>query len=134
MKSRIFKKILPTILAIMGCFIAILLGARLAGYFGGDLEFIQEGNYAQIVQEQQVVIYTRLSCPYCQSLKAFLDKRGIEYLDKDIELSQEALAEYQALKLEVVPVLYTKDTRYLGYNKKVLEEGLAELMSKQEAP
>ena len=41
-----------------------------------------------------IEIYTTPQCPYCRDAKAYMDERGIDYLEKDVETDLEARKEF----------------------------------------
>ena len=41
---------------------------------------------------EQIVVYSTSWCPDCHRSKYFLDERGIEYLERDVEKDPEAMA------------------------------------------
>jgi len=69
------------------------------------------------VQKQKVIIYTTPTCPYCVTLKTFLDEHGIVYEHKDVsdqQNQQEMLAKCQCFS---VPVVDIDGKIIIGFNR-----------------
>jgi NADH-quinone oxidoreductase subunit M len=68
------------------------------------------------MEEENVLIYTKWGCPFCQAAKEDLQKRGIHY--EEIDISENAEAEGQVLKLagkKVVPVIVEGEKVTVGF-------------------
>ena len=51
-----------------------------------------------------IVIYTRNSCAWCNTVKRYLTGKGKEFTVKNIDEDPEALAEYKTFGVTTVPV------------------------------
>jgi glutaredoxin 3 len=62
-----------------------------------------------------IIIYSTLSCPYCNNAKALLDKKGVEYkeilVDKDPSQLKEMLAKSNGRR--TVPQIFI-DGKHIG--------------------
>ena len=74
----------------------------------------QTVNYSE---SNQVVLYSTDWCGYCEKTRQFLNEKNIEYVEFDIEKSDEGLRRYNALNGNGVPVLNINGTKVTGYNK-----------------
>ena len=76
----------------------------------------------------KVVLYSTSWCGYCKQARAYLEKRGIDYEEKDIEADPDALAELKKkavgtrIRRGSVPVLDVKGTLVQGFNPKQIDE------------
>jgi len=63
-----------------------------------------------------IEIYTTTQCSYCKAAKAYMDERGIEYLEKNVETDLEARKEFHARGGRGVPYLYVYGEPMRGFN------------------
>jgi len=42
---------------------------------------------------KKIIIYTTSTCPFCEATKKFLQERGYQYEEKNVEKDEEALKE-----------------------------------------
>ena len=66
-----------------------------------------------------VKVYSMTSCPWCVKAKKYLESRGVEYKNLDIEEDEAARVACQALSGDLmVPVITADDRNYvLGFDK-----------------
>ncbi len=68
-----------------------------------------------MVLTSMIIIYSTLSCPYCNNAKALLDKKGVEYkeilVDKDPSQLKEMLAKSNGRR--TVPQIFI-DGKHIG--------------------
>jgi glutaredoxin-like YruB-family protein len=70
----------------------------------------------------EVVIYTTSWCPWCKRTRAWLDAKGIEYVEKDIERNEEWAHEMRALTGSgSVPVVVIDGVVIRGFNQAKME-------------
>lgn len=74
---------------------------------------------------QKVTIYTRPDCGYCKQAKADLGRRGVPYIEQDIERSSQARREFDGMGGRGVPILLVGSQRMDGYSM----DGLSELLT-----
>jgi len=75
----------------------------------------------------KVRIFTTNTCPYCDMAKEFFKKNSIEYEELNVKENPEAAKEAVELSGQNgVPVIEIGDTVVVGFNKKAIEEALAE--------
>lgn len=54
---------------------------------------------------KNITIYSRPTCAPCNTLKSFLNKKGIQFTNRDIDSDEEAAAEaYAYAGMSIVPV------------------------------
>ena len=72
-------------------------------------------------------IYGRKSCAPCSTVKAILDRKGIEYEYKDIELDSEAMDEMIGLyEVTTVPIVVSRGRVMIGYTPSIFMEMVRE--------
>ncbi len=69
-----------------------------------------------------VTIYTSNTCPYCTMAKDYLDEKGIQYNEKNINEDSNAKKELIDRGHMGVPVIIIDDEEIVGFNKPRLEE------------
>lgn len=78
------------------------------------------GDFSAIVgaARHPAVLFSRSTCPHCTHAKQLLDQMKADYVVFEIDQSDEARQWFESLDLNGVPVLYTADTRIVGFNEK----------------
>jgi glutaredoxin len=71
-----------------------------------------------------VKMYATDWCPYCKQARAYLTRRGIAYVELDIEKSQAAKSEYQSIGGRGVPVILVGNERMNGYSEQRMAQML----------
>ncbi len=86
-----------------------------------------KGDFSAVVAESPspLVLFSKSTCPHCQHAKALLDQLHADYTVYEIDRSDEARARFEALDLEAVPVLFTADTRIVGFDAKAYRAQLS---------
>lgn len=75
--------------------------------------------------EQDIVIYTASWCPYCKSLKRFLDERKVKYKEHDIENSEKSVLNlYSSLGPKGIPKIVFPGRVYIGFKQELIEKEL----------
>jgi len=76
----------------------------------------------------QVVMYSTQSCPYCQKARAYFDRIGQDYVDKDVESDDEARDELLSLThgSRGVPLIVVGDQMVQGWSQPRVEQMLAQ--------
>jgi glutaredoxin-like YruB-family protein len=74
----------------------------------------------------KIVLFTQPGCPPCNTVKAFLSGRGIEFEERDISIDESALQDlvykYQSRS---TPTLIIDDEVMIGFDPERLNELLA---------
>lgn len=66
----------------------------------------------------QVKIFSSPSCPYCHTLKAFLDEKGIKYEDIDVAVDEKARDEMIEKSGQMgVPVIEIDGEIVVGFDR-----------------
>jgi glutaredoxin len=75
----------------------------------------------------EVVLYSTQSCGYCRKARAYFDRIGQEYVDKDVERDEEAREEYLNLTHgnRGVPVIVIGGQMIQGWNEPRVEQMIA---------
>jgi glutaredoxin len=77
-------------------------------------------------QRAEVKMYATSWCPYCAKARAYFARRGIAYVEIDIEKSREGRAEYNKLGARGVPVILVGAQRMHGFSEARLSQLLAD--------
>lgn len=73
-----------------------------------------------------ITIYSASWCGFCHMAKDYLDKKGIEYTDLDVEHDPEALkASVDKSGQRGIPVIDIDGTIIVGFNRPAIDEALA---------
>lgn len=62
-----------------------------------------------------IVIYTRNSCAWCNTVKRYLAAKGKQFTVKNIDEDPQAAAEYRAFGVSTVPVITGGDFPIFGW-------------------
>lgn len=74
---------------------------------------------------EQVKIYTTPPCPYCKQAKAYMDKKGIKYVEYNVMKDQNALQEMVRISgSRSVPVIVACEQVMVGFDSVRLEQML----------
>ncbi len=68
----------------------------------------------------EVVLYATSWCGYCQKTRELLAEQHVQYVEYDIEKSEEGRRQHRALKGRGVPVLNIRGTVIHGYNREAI--------------
>ena len=74
-----------------------------------------------------VVLYTTKQCGYCAKARRHLDRRGIPYVDQDINVSQAAYRQFKKLGGRGMPVIVVGSEVMHGFGAQRLDRMLAGL-------
>ena len=77
-------------------------------------------------KKAEVKMYATSWCPYCAKARAYFARRGIAYVEIDIEKSREGRAEYDRLGARGIPVILVGPQRMNGFSEARLSQLLAE--------
>ena len=81
---------------------------------------------AQAEDKPAVKMYATSWCPYCAKARAYFARRGIAYVEVDIERSREGRAEYDRLGARGIPVIFVGPQRMNGFSEARLSQLLTE--------
>ena len=68
-------------------------------------------------KKPEVKMYATSWCPYCAKARAYFARRGIAYVEVDIEKSREGRAEYDRLGARGIPVILVGPQRMNGFSE-----------------
>jgi glutaredoxin 3 len=72
-----------------------------------------------------VKLYSISDCPWCEKVKKYLESKGVEYVNIDIEEDMEGRKELISLtKEESVPTTYVDGSYVIGFEKEQLDKML----------
>ncbi len=69
-----------------------------------------------------VTVYTSNTCPHCVSAKEYLNDKGIDYTEKNVQTDPSARKELMQMGHMGVPVIVVDGEEIVGFNKAKLEE------------
>ena len=79
-----------------------------------------------------IKVYGKESCAPCKMVKMILDKKGIEYEYKDVELDSEAMDEMISLyEVTTVPIVVSKGRVMYGYTPSILMDMIKDYYEQQ---
>ncbi len=84
------------------------------------------GIQAPVGAREKVTLYTTPECGYCRQAKAYLGRRSIPYVERDVRTSDSALREFRSLGGRGVPVILVGQQRMDGYSEPSLAALLAQ--------
>jgi len=67
-------------------------------------------------RERRVVMYATSWCPYCEQARNYFRRRGIPYVEHDIEKDAAARRDYRAFGGRGVPVIFVDKQRMNGFS------------------
>ena len=67
---------------------------------------------------KDVVVYTSNTCPYCTLAKNYLEEKGIQYTEKNVQTDKVARQELMSMGHMGVPVLVIDGEEIVGLIKK----------------
>ena len=74
-----------------------------------------------------VVVYSTPTCGYCHQLKAYLNQRGVPFVDHDVSRDRQAAAEMvRASGQQGVPVTVIDGQVVVGFNRPMIDQLLAQ--------
>jgi len=73
-------------------------------------------------KERRVVMYATSWCPYCQQARDYFRRRGIPYVEHDIEKDPVAHRDYKAFGGRGIPVIFVDQRRMNGFSVSVFEK------------
>lgn len=81
------------------------------------------------MNDSSIIIYSTTNCPYCKTEKQYLSKKGIAYIEKNIEEDEEARQELLAKingNYVGVPVTDIAGTIILGFDRHKIDNVIVE--------
>ena len=114
---------------------ALILALGLAGGYGASLlpglfrPAYVEGDYSSYFPnpKAKVVMYGTAWCDYCAKTRAHFKANKVEFIDLDIEKSELARQQHQALGGGGVPVVLVGNRKIIGFNAPALTEAVKDL-------
>ena len=67
---------------------------------------------------KEVVMYSTAWCKYCKKARAYFAENNIPYTDYDIEHSDEAKSNYDAIGGRGVPIIFVGQSRMSGFSER----------------
>ncbi|UVI32726.1 glutaredoxin family protein [Paenibacillus spongiae] len=76
-----------------------------------------------------VILYSSTHCQYCKQVKGFLEARGVNYEERNIDTNDQYAEELWNTGMRSVPVTVIGSTNILGFNQTQLTKALAEIQN-----
>lgn len=73
----------------------------------------------------KVLVYSSNTCPYCTLATDYLEEKGIDYIEKNVQTDQEARKELMDMGHMGVPVLVIDGEEIVGFDKNKIDELLS---------
>ena len=73
---------------------------------------------------EKILLYTSSTCPHCKTAKDYLDQKGYEYEEKNVQMDQNAAIELQNIGAQGVPTLVVNGHVIVGFQPQKIEESL----------
>lgn len=76
-------------------------------------------------EKRKIKVYSTPYCPYCDMVKDFLNKEGIEFEDIDVSVDREAAMKMiEKSGFMAVPQIEINDKTIVGFDKETIEREL----------
>ncbi|MCY9516334.1 glutaredoxin family protein [Paenibacillus apiarius] len=75
---------------------------------------------------EKVIVYSSTHCQYCTQVKKFLNDKGVEFEERNIDKDETYAEELWNTGMRSVPVTVIGDAKILGFNQIQLNKALAE--------
>lgn len=69
-----------------------------------------------------VTVYTSSTCPYCISAKEYLNEKGVEFTEKNVQKDKDARKELMEMGHMGVPVLVIDGEEIVGFDKAKIDD------------
>jgi len=80
-------------------------------------------------QSTNVIVYSSSNCHYCKQVKGFLEARGVNYEERNIDTDDKYAEELWNTGMRSVPVTVIGETNILGFNQTQLTKALADIQN-----
>lgn len=74
---------------------------------------------------EKAIVYTSTNCPHCRQVKSFLNDKGVEFEERNIEQNDDYAQQVWDMGLRAVPVTVIGETRIVGMNKLQFDKALS---------
>lgn len=74
---------------------------------------------------KNVIVYSSNTCPYCTLAKDYLEEKGVEYTEKNVQTDKVARQELMAMGHMGVPVLVIEGEEIVGFDKDKIDQLLS---------
>ena len=72
-----------------------------------------------------IKVYTTSDCPWCKKTKAYLDSKGAEYINVDVQTDLEGRREFLSLsKQQSLPLVNINGNLVMGFDKNEIDKYL----------
>jgi glutaredoxin-like YruB-family protein len=79
------------------------------------------------MNDTKVTLYSATWCAYCHAAKEYLDKKGVKYIDKDVEKDPDAANEAIAKSGQRgIPILDVGGNIIVGFDRYKIDQALKE--------
>ena len=71
---------------------------------------------------KDIIIYSTDSCSHCQSAKAYLNQRGFNYKEKNVQSDKSARQELMDKGYRGVPIIVINGIDIVGFDKEKMDQ------------
>jgi glutaredoxin len=125
-KDKVMLKHLQNIgIFVLTISVGLLIGGYGKGFLqGGNISPIEQGDFTAFFAEAKtdVILFSRSTCQYCAKTKALLSDLNIEYKEFVLDQSDEGADLYNALDVNLVPVILVGDKQLNGFSESDIRE------------
>lgn len=75
--------------------------------------------------EPKIVMYATQTCGYCAKARQYFKARGLQWDERDIEASAQAMQEWKALNGQGTPLILVGEEKISGFHQARLDAALA---------
>lgn len=114
------KKTLLQVLVFSVLGVAIGKGYQWIDYSIKDK--VEAGDYSNLLDNNEIVVYTLKTCNACQLLKEYLDAKGVKYSNREISDNPVYMREWRELGFGSVPLLISRESIVKGFYPKEIDK------------
>lgn len=74
------------------------------------------------MKSPRITLYSTRNCPHCQRAKQYLQQRGLQFQELDVQQNVRAQKAFARLGARGVPVIMVGDTRIDGFDRGRLDD------------
>lgn len=78
----------------------------------------------------EIVMYSTTTCPYCAKVRAIFDEKGVKYTEYQVDMSKEAMLDFEQRGGRFVPLLYIGERQIAGFREQAIREAIDEVEKK----
>jgi glutaredoxin len=103
----------------------LLTAIATIAFVGTGAERAAATNAGTAARSIEVVMYATKTCGYCAKARAYFQRHGVAFQERDVETSAQAQKEWKSLGGAGTPLILVDGERIYGFNQKALDAALA---------